>query len=850
MLPSLTSWFVAGLLVGSVIPYVPVLAASLLFLCAVTLTELERRSIVAAVDGLRWYGSLVAGVLYWAAYAGFTGPVPLPHEFERVPVRVVGRIVEPVRHSPERVVFILSISSLDGTARHGGAPRRIRLTWHTPDRGFRQGDIVAFTSRVHPPGGTLNPGGFNYGAYLERQGIDGVASVSGEQDVQLVASGSRHPWWAAWHTIDGWRDHIRSAAVATLTQPALGMYLGIIIGERGYLDQKLYDSFMTSGTVHILSISGSHLGLIAVLAFLVVRRLALWMPARWILALSLWITPTRLAVLVTGVLVLFYTLLAGAEVATVRSLLMTGLVLIAIWSGHHARSFHALAFAALLIVVADPRTLFDVSFQLSFVSVLAIAFVLEWLSMVHAVEMDSQRPRLTRGIRWLRESCVMSGVVTVATLPLVAYYFHQIPWLGIIGNLVVVPFAGGLLVPTGLSSAVSLLLAGGDHLPLSWLNQNLLDLLPAIVGLFSSVPGGEWHVASPSVPTITLFYVALGLVACAGGRPMVRAVAAACVVVLLGWWCWSPRFQGDGDQLRVTFLDVGQGDAVVLELPDGRTVLIDGGATYERFDMGKGVVGPYLWSRGIRGLDMVLGTHPQLDHVGGLAWVLQHFPAQAYWGTGVAREESFYQRLQSALSMHGLREQVAREGQELLGDGPCRLAVLNPPVNEPMLQQTSTTHMSGTQLNNHSLVTKLECGPQSFLFAADIEADGLFRLMQTADSKPVVVLKVPHHGARSSLNQGWLVQLHPAVAVISVGRHNAYGHPAASVLSAYASIGARVFRTDQDGAVWITSRLHTAGHQIHTAKEFVLELVPSSSVPSGTEVQNLGRLWSQWRGTE
>lgn len=797
-----------------------------------------------------WYGSLLAGVLYWTLYAGFSGPIPVPREFEEVPVRIVGRIVEPVRHSPERAALILSVLSINGLERQGGAPRQVRLTWHGSDCRYRQGDIVEFTSRVHPPSGTLNPGGFDYGAYLDRQGIDGVASVSGEQDVQLVASGSRHPWWAAWHAIDGWRDHIRSAAAATLTQPATGIYLGIITGERGYLSQELYDSFMTSGTVHILSISGSHLSLIALLAFFVVRRLALRMPAHWLLALSLRITPTRLGVLVTGMLVVFYTLLAGAEVATIRSLLMIGLVLIAMWSGHRARSLHALALAALLIVVDDPRTLFDVSFQLSFVSVLAIVFVLEWLSVIRDAEMDSLRSRLRSGIRWLRESCLISATVTVATLPLVAYYFHQIPWLGIIGNLVVVPLAGGLLVPAGLLSAVSLLAVGGDSLPLSWVNQNLLDLLPAIIGFFSSIPGGEWHVASPSIPMMIVFYVALGLVAYAGGRSVVRLGAAACVVVLLGWWCWSPRFPGDGATLRVTFLDVGQGDAAVLELPDGRTVLIDGGATYERFDMGRGVVGPYLWNRGIRRLDMVLGTHPQLDHVGGLAWVLRHFPAQAYWGTGIAREEAFYQRLRASLDSQGLREQVAREGQELLEQGPCKLAVLNPPATEPLLRLAGSSRAGGSQLNNHSLVLKLECGRQSFLFAGDIEADGLTRLMRTDDSQPVVVLKAPHHGARSSLNMAWLTQIHPAVAVISVGRRNAYGHPVAAVLGAYASIGAQVFRTDRDGAVWITSRLQTAGYEIHTAKEFVLEPVPFRSLPNGIELRNLGRLWAQWLGAK
>lgn len=850
MLPSLTAWFVTGLLAGSAIPYFPVLILSLLSLCAVVLTLFERRATVPVLQCLRWYGSLLVGVLYWTAYAALTTPIQVPQEFEQSPVRVVGRIVEPVRYSPERVMVTLAAISFDGVERADAEPRRVRVTWRGPDRGLRQGDVVTFTARVHPPGGTLNPGGFNYATYLERQGVDAVASVSGEGGIQPLAAGSRHFWWAVWHAVDAWRDHIRSAAVATLTQPALGIYLGIITGERGYLNQDLYDSFMTSGTVHILSISGSHLGLIALLTFLVVRHAALRMPTRWILTCSLWITPTRMAALVTGFLLLFYTLLAGAEVATVRALLMTGLVLLAIWSGHRARLVHALAFAALLIVLHDPRTLFDVSFQLSFLSVFAIAMALEQVLRRNEREPSPGVSRFQQVLGWLGDSCVVSTVVTIITLPLAAHYFYQMPWLGVVSNLVVVPFAGGLLVPLGLLSAVAMIVMGSNFLPLGWLNQHLVDLLPALVRLLSSVPGGAWHVGSPSLPTIALFYLLLGLVAWAGMRPLVRTGAAICAVVLMGWWCWSPRIEGNGTTLRVTFLDVGQGDAAVLELPDGRTILIDGGATYERFDMGRGVVGPYLWNRGIRRLDLVLGTHPQLDHVGGLAWVVRHFPTRAYWGTGIGREETFYRKLQSALNAEGLHELAAYEGQELLEGGPCRFTVLNPPNSGPASEEAKSSHSDGTKLNNRSLVTKLECGRQTLIFAADIETDGLSRLMQTEGPRRVLALKVPHHGAQSSLNREWLMQLRPAIAVISVGRHNAYGHPAASVLNALASIGTRVYRTDQDGAVWMTVQLLTGDYQVHTARQGLLDSVPIRSLASGIELLNVQRLWSQWRGAE
>ena len=198
--------------------------------------------------------------------------------------------------------------------------------------------------------------------------------------------------------------------------------------------------------------------------------------------------------------------------------------------------------------------------------------------------------------------------------------------------------------------------------------------------------------------------------------------------MVLLWWAWSPRMFLDGDHFRVTFLDVGQGDSAVVELPDGQVVLIDGGATYERFDMGRGVVAPFLWNRGIRTIDQVIGTHPQLDHVGGLAWVVRHFIVKSYWGSGETREELFYRRLQQSLADRGLQEQVAREGQEIVSSGPCRMVVLNPPADEHLDVPLHDSHVGGHVLNNRSVVTRLTCGNHTMLFAADVERDGLSRM--------------------------------------------------------------------------------------------------------------------------
>jgi competence protein ComEC len=258
----------------------------------------------------------------------------------------------------------------------------------------------------------------------------------------------------------------------------------------------------------------------------------------------------------------------------------------------------------------------------------------------------------------------------------------------------------------------------------------------------------------------------------------------------------------DGQRLRVTFLDVGQGDASVLELPDGQTILIDGGAAYDVLDMGRTAIGPYLWNRGIRRLDHVIGTHPQLDHVGGLAWAVRKFDVGRYWGNGIAREEPFYRRLQEAMQERGLVEHRAEAGHAIVSSGPCRLQVFNPPVATPSGLQPGIAAFrpvlsGGSALNNFSVVTRLDCGPHSFLFTADVEIEALSRLRTQSDDGRVRVLKVPHHGSRSSLDEAWIQHVKPETAVISVGRRNSYGHPANAVLEAYEQARVRLFRTIQ-----------------------------------------------------
>ena len=398
---------------------------------------------------------------------------------------------------------------------------------------------------------------------------------------------------------------------------------------------------MATGTVHLLSISGSHLGLVALVVFWISKQVIVRFPPRLLLELSRIITPTKIAILATWPVVALHAVLAGAELATIRSLAMITLALAALWLGQERRAQHAMAAAALVILLHDPRALFDISFQLSFLSVFMIIRTAQWLEFRNEETVIAERTRAQTVALYGRDAFAMSGAVTVATLPVVAVYFNQVPWMGIVTNLFAVPFTGILLVPLGLLAAAWTVVVGADDLILGTMLEQLLVWMVQGLRWCAGIPGGAWHIAAPSIPAVIMFYAGLIMVSPGRMPRRLRIVGIGVILFFVCWWVVSPRIGPDGDRWRVTFLDVGQGDSAVIELPDGQTVLIDGGARYERFDMGRGVVAPFLWNRGITHLDHVIGTHDQLDHVGGLIWVLRHIPVGQYWANGVDRAEQF-----------------------------------------------------------------------------------------------------------------------------------------------------------------------------------------------------------------
>lgn len=713
---------------------------------------------------------------------------------------VTGRIVSALDRDPGRTAFILGLATADGRKTSG----KVRVSVREDDVPAGFGDTVRIAGRVYEPRSFRNPGGFDYAEYLARQGIFASMSVRSIEDLEILQR-SHH----VFRTIQDWRERIRRHFLSQTDGPGSAVLQAMVLGEEGGLTDEIRDRFMAAGVTHILSISGSHLGLVAFVCYWVIRRLIFLLPERFLLRLTLHADPGKLAASIALPPVVFYAFLAGGQVATLRSLVMILAALAAVLLDREKDIFHFLAAAALFILLAGPQALFDISFQLSFLSVLSIGYVVSIWSQV-TVPAPNLLRRAAQNMFLL---AIVACTASIATGPLVAYYFHQISLAGLLSNLIVVPAAGFVVVPLGLASGVISLFSGS--LPLAELNQAAATLFYGIVTFFSRFPLSEIHPPAPDLAGLIAFGFFIMSIAALGrsrflassmpfeysqrvSRPAVAVTAVSGAVLLLSLaFALVPK-----STARITFLDVGQGDSALIELPSGRNVLIDGGGTGgNRFDMGRRVVAPYLWERNISRLDLVVLSHPHPDHMNGLFFVLEKFLVGEFWSSGKDRQLPGYGELRAVIAGRNIPEyEVAAPHSVAFGDD-ADIKVLHPrtftrlpPGNRPYVSE-----------NNRSLVLLLTFFGRTSLFTGDISSEVVGQLFPPGSSLASDILKVPHHGSRFSGTGRLLSSIQPSIAIVSVGKSNPYRHPSKEVVDRCEQSSVRLFRTDRDGAVIVTA---------------------------------------------
>jgi competence protein ComEC len=465
---------------------------------------------------------------------------------------------------------------------------------------------------------------------------------------------------------------------------------------------------------------------------------------------------------------------------------------------------YALSFAAGLILLCDPYALFSLGFQLSFTAVAALIITGQYVAARHSEPATYWRFwRLEFWCLWLRRvwaGAVVASAAFVSTAPLLAGAFHLLPSYSILSNLILVPVAG-IIVPVGVVglglAVISTGLASLVFALLAW----LLEWVLAFVQYVSVQPGAQLYVAAPSAYVMLAYYgllVSLLLIP----RQRWRLLAGGlCALLLIGSITWQ-YLESRTPQLRVTFIDVGTGDAILIETPDQHRILIDGGGTYNgRFDIGARVVAPVLWQRFIRRLDLMAMTHTHANHARGLVSLLQLFPSPHVLTNGSPLNTEYLRAFRTLCASRGTQLHTAQTGPRHWQWGDVHLTVLAPPsAPHPHL----ATWRPLTE-NDRSLVILLQYGAIRILLTGDIEHATERWLMAHADDLRADILQIAHHGSRTSTLPAFVKRVQPEVGMISVGAGNPYGHPHPQVLATLQQHNVRLFRTDRHGAITITT---------------------------------------------
>lgn len=730
--------------------------------------------------------------------------IPFPRSLEPFVghyVRMEGIVAAGPACYPNRFVLVLNEPVVVLGAAEWRGPGRIQVVSYTDSPGsspggsvqrlpadgkaaFLPGDRVRVEGLLELPPAALDPGEFDYRAYLARRGI--LAGLRAQHPPQVIPGGKRWPYFLrrgpallCLRLAEGIR--------ATLPQDQSLFLEGILLGSREGMTPEDREIYQRTGVMHLFAVSGLHLGFVFALFLVLSGILRLGRRASFLLVASgIWgyaalidfaHPVTRAAVMATVGL--------GAHYCQQRK--------------HHASS---LALAALVILLTDPAALFDPGFQLSF----AAAWGILYLSAPFGSKLPV--PPI------LREMVTVPLAAQLAVLPFTAQYFQQVAVVGLIANILVVPLAG-LAVYLGIAGALLALItpaagspflicAGALSLPIEW----MAGLLAGFPGAAFSVPHFPWWVAAVWFSLLALLGWSLrhGFTVFFPhfrfrSMPSRWTVPSLCGLVLcLFFMCWGPGCRPQ--QLEVTFLNVGQGDAVLVRAPSGRTMLVDAGGSptfgNSTFDPGRQIVVPALWRAGIRHLDLVVNSHPHEDHLGGMPAVLRNIKVGGFIAPPLEHPTPLSLEVDRLLKEKGIPVYHLRAGAQIKLDPALRIAVLGPP--ERLYTGTRS------DMNNNSLVLHLSYGEVSFLLTGDLERDGMTGLAAAAREGRVrggiasTVLKVPHHGSPYSTCPEFATAVRPQVVVVSVGR-NSFGHPDPSALRFWQEEGARVLRTDEKGTI-------------------------------------------------
>ncbi|HLA27881.1 MAG TPA: DNA internalization-related competence protein ComEC/Rec2 [Syntrophales bacterium] len=714
--------------------------------------------------------------------------------------------------SPDGQVIIVNVRSIIGENGSLPAEGLIMLSLPRIEYPFKYGDIIRFKTKLRRPRNFNNPGALDYEKQLRGRGILVQGRISNASDIVLIREGRGNAFKAG---IERFRSRLRKIIEENSINPQKEILTALLLGEKKKIPQPVRDSFSRTGTSHILAISGLHVGMIASLSIFMVLAVMKISPY-----LLLRFNALKVASFIAVIPVLIYAFIAGLGVSVIRSTIMILVFLVAVLIRRERELSNTLALAALIILLINPASLFDISFQLSFMAVASLIFAVP----VFSTFLGSGRQEVVAAPLSLTGKIVnslllfvfVSITATFGTLPLIAFYFNGFSTFSLPANGVVVPLMGMVVLPIGMLVIITAPFSSALAAFLVKAASFFAAISITAIHFLSSLPGSYLRLSTPSLPEIVCYYLLLVVIVIFIDRKTGKTAPETCrlssnflkyafcallifFAVDYFYLTWRDKFRTN---LQITAIDVGQGGATLIRLPGGKNMLVDGGGDPGggTFDVGKYVLAPYLWRERIKQLEAVVLTHPHPDHLQGLLHILENFKVREVWTNGHAADTDLYRNFLKLIEEKGVVHRIMNEKTAPVKISGVTIYILNPDAS---FQNRRIDDFEET--NDASLVLKIAYGKVAFLLTGDISHAAETRLVETGADIKSDVLFVPHHGGRTSSAAPFLNIVRPRIAIVSCGLDNVFKLPHPDVLKRYANLPAKVYRTDLNGAITINT---------------------------------------------
>lgn len=687
-----------------------------------------------------------------------------------------GRLYKSISRGQDRDILFLKVEKVfahnQEKKAHGNLRISIPHSYEMPAGiELHNRDEIEVSAKLSLTQGYRNFGTPVLDRYLKSQSIHNRAFAKSPLLVKKLADGKKFSFPRVLSII---RRKLQRTIEQNFSDPATSrlssrgaVVEALLLGERERMDPEISYGLQNAGIFHLFAISGAHIAIISFFLFSLFRFMRL---------------PDRANYVLLILTLIFYASLVEGRPSVMRATIMALAFLIGKLVWRNVNLLNVLSISAFFLLVLNPANLLSIGFQMTFAATLSI--ILFYPKII---------PFLPKLPFRLSEIFALGFTAQIGVLPIVALAFNRITFSALILNFAAIPLVG-LIMACGYIFLVLMMLSPLLANRLAGFIDFLVSYLISTSHILDPIPGLSFRIPTPPPWMVCGYFITLGFLLVPHKIKGIKIVTTAGFFVFFLLLVIHP-FPSHSKTLRLTFIDVGQGDSILVEFPGTKKMLIDGGGTpQDTFDIGDRVVSPFLWEKGIKKIHYLVLTHAHPDHMHGLRAVARNFKIQEFWEAFSPRDNPAYEELKKRLPPSTTSRRMFKGQRENI-DG-VKIEILNPPKSDPVVSKI---------LNDQSIVLKISYGQTSFILTGDIGKDVEEELIRSPVLLQCDVMKSPHHGSDSSSSAEFLAAIAPRYLILTVGAGNRYGLPDPEVIDRYRETGAQIYRTDLMGAVEISS---------------------------------------------